>query len=95
MKRCLYSRANLDKKISFYFWHAAGKELSEEKVGELQRYAEGMWYPKGATIFRGSKRDILGCILDSREVEILVKSMDIFHLPFFFFTITTLVSQVR
>ncbi|KAL5667324.1 hypothetical protein ACJX0J_019545, partial [Zea mays] len=34
----------------FYFWHAAGKELSEEKVGELQRYAEGM----------GSKRDILG-----------------------------------
>jgi hypothetical protein len=40
--KCLYSRANLDRKITFYLWHAAGKELSEEEADELQRYVEGM-----------------------------------------------------
>lgn len=57
------------EKIIFNLHHASCQELTEEEDNELQKYAKGMGYQAGATVFGGSKRYILGCIPDTNEIK--------------------------
>jgi hypothetical protein len=65
--------------IDYIFWHALGKELSEEEIMEERHYAQRLKYSKGALVFNGTNEDdFLYCLPDSKEISVcreIAKSM--------------------
>jgi hypothetical protein len=62
-------------KSTFYVKHIIDKELDIEGSNELEEYVEALGYPTRDTIFGGSDRDILACVLEFEESEIVINMM--------------------
>lgn len=65
------------KELEFIVRHASGKQLSEEKVAEVQHYARDLKYPQGSLVYGGiDEDDFLYCLPDSKEIHICQEMMD-------------------
>jgi hypothetical protein len=61
----------LKENSSFSIKHIAGKELDTKETSKLEEHVEAFGYPVGASIFGGSEKDILACVPDYEESEIV------------------------
>jgi hypothetical protein len=71
MKNYSFLKASWKREHFFNLRHIVVKQLNEEESNDLQKYVKNLGYPVGATIFEGTKKGILGCVPDSKEVMIV------------------------
>jgi hypothetical protein len=56
--------------------HASWKQLSEEKIAEVQYYAKDLKYPQGSLYGGKDKDDYLYCLLDNKEIDVCREIID-------------------
>ena len=63
--------------FGFIVRHASGKQLSKEKIIEVQYYAKDLKYPRGSLVYGGNDEDdYLYCLPDNKEIDVCWKIMD-------------------
>jgi hypothetical protein len=65
------------KEVEFIVRHALGKQLSEEKVAEVQHYAKDLKYPRGSLVYGcNGEDDFLYSLPDSKEIHVCREMME-------------------
>jgi hypothetical protein len=65
------------KELEFIIRHASGKQLSSEKIAEVEHYDRDLKYPQGFLVCGGNdKDDFLYYLPDSKEIHVCREIMD-------------------
>jgi hypothetical protein len=68
--------------LDYIVRHASGKRLLEEKIAEVQHFANDLKYPRGSLVYGGNDEDdFLYCLPDSKEINVCREMMDKIRYP--------------
>jgi hypothetical protein len=73
----LIPEASSQDDLGYIVRHASGKQLSEERIAEVQYYAKDLKYPQGSLVYGGNDEDdYLYCLPDNKEIGVCREIMD-------------------
>jgi hypothetical protein len=62
--------------LDYIIRHASGKQLTEEKIAEVQHYAKDLKCPEGPWYGGSDEDDFFYCLPDNKEIHIFREMMD-------------------